>query len=123
MPLPAPLLQTLALLQGTVAGVRLTEQNCCTILKGQMMKKSILLAEESGPKTLRRADRLPTEGFVTVVDGHFKSEFDTLDAAEVAGRKLKSAYPMLQVEIYDAANNVRSLLSGEPDDRTVEHAA
>jgi hypothetical protein len=48
---------------------------------------------------------------VTVVDGHFKSEFDTVDAAEAAGRKLKAAYPMLQIEIYDAANKVRTLLS------------
>jgi len=54
---------------------------------------------------------LPTEGFVTIVDGHFKSEFDTVDAAEASGRKLKSAYPMLQIEIYDAANKVRTLLS------------
>jgi hypothetical protein len=48
---------------------------------------------------------------VTVVDGRFKSEFDTVDAAEAAGRKLKSAYPMLQIEIYDAATKTRTLLS------------
>jgi hypothetical protein len=48
---------------------------------------------------------------VTVVDGHFKSEFDSAEAAEAAGRKLKSAYPMLQIEIYDAATKVRTLLS------------
>jgi hypothetical protein len=46
-----------------------------------------------------------------VVDGHFKSEFDAAEAAETAGRKLKSAYPMLQIEIYDAATQVRTLLS------------
>ena len=45
------------------------------------------------------------------VDGHFKSEFDSAEAAEAAGRKLKSAYPMLQIEIYDAANMVRTLVS------------
>jgi len=48
---------------------------------------------------------------VTIVDGHFKSEFDTAEAAEAAGRKLKSAYPMLQIEIYDAVNQTRTLLS------------
>ena len=37
-----------------------------------------------------------------------------LDAAEAAGRKLKAAYPMLQIEIYDAVNKVRTLLSEEP---------
>jgi hypothetical protein len=87
-----------------------------------MMKKPVLSIDEPEPKKIMRADRPPTEGFVTVVDGHFKSEFDTRDAAEAAGRKLKSAYPMLQVEIYDAANHVRTLLSDGPSDRTVGHA-
>jgi hypothetical protein len=53
----------------------------------------------------------PTEGFATIVDGHFKTEFDTVEAAETSGRELKSAYPRLQIEIYDAANKVRKLLS------------
>jgi hypothetical protein len=57
-----------------------------------------------------RADRRPTEGFATIVDGQFKSEFDTAEAAETLGRELKSAYPRLQIEIYDAANKVRTLL-------------
>ena len=69
------------------------------------MKKPVLSLEEPEPKKASRADRPPTEGFVTVVDGHFKSEFDSAEAAEAAGRKLKSAYPMLQIEIYDAASS------------------
>jgi hypothetical protein len=48
---------------------------------------------------------------VTIVDGHFKTEFDTVEAAEASGRELKSAYPRLQVEIYDAVTKVRTLLS------------
>jgi hypothetical protein len=76
-----------------------------------MMKKPILTIDEPEPKKAIRADRPPTEGFVTVVDGHFKTQFDTAEAAEAAGRKLKSAYPMLQIEIYDAANQTRTLLS------------
>lgn len=75
------------------------------------MKKPVLSIDEPEPKKPLRADRPPTEGFVTVVDGRFKSEFDTVDAAEAAGRKLKSAYPMLQIEIYDAATKTRTLLS------------
>jgi hypothetical protein len=75
------------------------------------MKKSVLSIEEPEPKKTLRADRPPVAGFVTVVDGHFKSEFATVDAAEAAGRKLKSSYPMLQVEIYDANNKTRTLLS------------
>ncbi len=75
------------------------------------MKKPVLTIDEAEPPRKLRADRPPTHGFVTVVDGHFKSEFDDLDAAEEAGRKLKAAYPMLQIQIYDAANKVRTLLT------------
>ncbi|HSZ98102.1 MAG TPA: hypothetical protein VK767_17430 [Bradyrhizobium sp.] len=75
------------------------------------MKKPVLSIEEPEPKKILRADRPPVDGFVTVVDGHFKSEFDTVDAAEASGRKLKSTYPMLQIEIYDASTKTRTLLS------------
>lgn len=76
-----------------------------------MTKKSLLSIDEQEPKKALRADRPPTEGFVIIVDKHFKSEFDTAEAAETSGRKLKAAYPMLQIEIYDAANKTRTLLS------------
>lgn len=75
------------------------------------MKHPVLSIDEPEPKKILRADRPPTEGFVMVVDGHFKSNFGTLDAAEASGRKLKSAFPMLQIEIYDADKKTRTLLS------------
>jgi hypothetical protein len=75
------------------------------------MKKPVLSIEEPELRKPLRADRPPVVGFVTIVDGHFKSEFDTIDAAEASGRKLKAAYPMLQIEIYDAHAKRRSLLS------------
>jgi hypothetical protein len=75
------------------------------------MKKPVLATDEPEPKKAPRADRPPMEGFVVIVDGHFKSEFDKLEAAEASGRKLKSTYPMLQIEIYDAATKARTLLS------------
>jgi hypothetical protein len=75
------------------------------------MKKPVRSIDEPEPKKALRADRPPTEGFVLIVDGHFKSEIDTVEAAETSGRELKAAYPMLQIEIYDAANKVRTLLS------------
>jgi hypothetical protein len=77
----------------------------------QMTKKPVLSIDDPAPKKTVRADRPPAEGFAIVVDGHFKSEFDTLAAAEEAGRKLKAAYPMLQIEIYDADKKSRTLLS------------
>lgn len=67
-----------------------------------MMKKPVLSIHEPEPKKALRADRRPIEGFVTSVDGHFKSQFDTVDAAQELSRKLKSAYPMLKIEIYHA---------------------
>ena len=75
------------------------------------MKRPVLSIDEQEPKRTLRADRPPTKGFVTIVDGHFKSEFDDVEAAEASSRKLKAMYPMLQIEIYDAANKVRTLLS------------
>jgi hypothetical protein len=75
------------------------------------MKKPVLTIDEAEPPRTLRADRPPTNGFVTVVDGHFKSEFDDVDAAEEAGRRLKAAFPMLQIQIYDAASKVRTLLT------------
>jgi hypothetical protein len=75
------------------------------------MKKPVISIDEPEPKKAIRADRPPTEGFATIVDGRFKTEFDTVEAAEAAGRELKSAYPRLQIEIFDAANVVRTLLT------------
>jgi hypothetical protein len=76
-----------------------------------MMRKPVLSLDETESKKILRADLPPTEGFVTIIDGHFKSEFDTVDAAEASARKLKAAYPMLQIGIYDASNKIRTLLS------------
>ena len=75
------------------------------------MKKPVLSIDEPEPRKAMRADRPPTEGFATIVDGHFKTEFDTVEGAETSGRELKSAYPRLQIEIYDAATKIRTLLS------------
>jgi hypothetical protein len=64
------------------------------------MKKPVLSIDEPERKA-PRADRPPTEGFGVI--GHFKSEFDTAEAAESTGRKLKSTYPMFKIEIYDGS--------------------
>jgi hypothetical protein len=55
----------------------------------------------------QRADLPPTTGFTLLVDGHFKGEFDTLNAAKAATAKLKDRFPMLRLEIYDAARKTR----------------
>lgn len=55
----------------------------------------------------RRADLPPADGFTLLVDGHFKSSFDDLRGAKAAASELKGRFPMLRVEIYDAAKKAR----------------
>jgi hypothetical protein len=66
-----------------------------------------------------RADRPPTEGFVVIVDGHFKSEFDTVEAAQSSGRKLKSTYPMLKIEIMTPLQGPEPYWAKKLNSRTV----
>ena len=57
----------------------------------------------SAPGPMSRAGTgLPTGGYVLIVDGQAKTEFDTHDPALKAARDLKGRFPMLQVKVYDA---------------------
>jgi hypothetical protein len=75
-----------------------------------MMKKPKIEIEEQQPRKIIRADKAPTDGYSLVVDGHFKSHHDTVEAAEEAGMALKNQYQMLQVQVYDAATKTRSMI-------------
>jgi hypothetical protein len=55
----------------------------------------------------QRADLPPPDGFTLLVDGHFKNSFDDLKGAKAAASELKGRFPMLRVEIYDAAKKAR----------------
>ena len=46
------------------------------------MKKPKIENEEQQPRKIIRADKAPTEGYSLVVDGHFKSHHDTVEAAD-----------------------------------------
>jgi hypothetical protein len=74
------------------------------------MKKTITLADELEPRKVQRADVAPADGFTLVVDGHFKTHYDSETAAQEAGAELFGRFPMLQVLIYDAATKTRSPL-------------
>jgi hypothetical protein len=78
------------------------------------LKKPVLSLDEPEPKKPTRADIPPSEGYVLVVDGHFKSEFKTVEAAEESGGKLKMKFPKLQIQIYDAETRTRSALHWPP---------
>jgi hypothetical protein len=48
------------------------------------------------------------------VDRQTKTSFDTLDQAETAGRKIKTAFPIVQVSIYDTAMSESTILDSPP---------
>ena len=74
------------------------------------MKKPKLEIEEQLPRKILRADKAPTSGYSLVVDGHFKSHHETVEAAEETGVALKNQFPMLQVQVYYAASRTRSMV-------------
>src|SRR5258707_9883059 len=65
------------------------------------MKKPKIEAEEQQPRKIIRADKAPTTGYSLVVDGHFKSHHDTVEAAEAAGTAPQDQVQMLHVSGYD----------------------
>src|ERR1700730_14336997 len=79
-------------------------------VKGGASRSHHEQAEEQQRRRVIRADKAPTEGYSLVVDGHFKSHHDTVEAAEEAGMALKNQYQMLQVQVYDAATKTRSMI-------------
>jgi hypothetical protein len=74
------------------------------------MEKTTLRIEEQKPRNIRRADIAPAGGFALVVDGHFKTQFESNAAAQKAAKELLVNYPMLRVEIYDASTKGRTLV-------------
>jgi hypothetical protein len=74
------------------------------------MKKPKLTVEDPQPRNIQRADIAPTDGYSLVVDGHFKTQFAEKGAAMKAATELLAKYPMLQIEIYDAASKSRTLV-------------
>jgi hypothetical protein len=74
------------------------------------MKKTITLADKLEPRKVQRADVAPADGFTLVVDGHFKTHYNSATAAQEAGAELFGKFPMVQVLIYDAATKKRSVL-------------
>ena len=49
-----------------------------------------------------RTDTVPTDGYVLSVDGKLKAKFETSEEAMAAGLRLKKAYSILQVQVFDA---------------------
>jgi len=56
------------------------------------------------------ANTIPSKGYVLEVDGKFKSEFETSDAAMKSALDLKKKYPQIKVNVYDAKEHARTLV-------------
>jgi hypothetical protein len=56
------------------------------------------------------ANTIPSEGYILEIDGKFKSEFETADAAMKSALDLKKKYPQIQVNVYDAKEHARTLV-------------
>ena len=78
--------------------------------KVQTIKKPTRQIQEQQPKNIQRADIAPAGGFALVLDGHFKSQFESVAAGQKVAKELLANYPMLQVEIYDASTKGRTLV-------------
>jgi hypothetical protein len=74
------------------------------------MKKPLSMPEEQQPRNTTRADIVMSDGFGLEVDGRMKTQFPTKADAEKSALTLKSAYPMLQIKVYDAAEKTRTLV-------------
>jgi hypothetical protein len=57
--------------------------------------------DKKRPKNLR-ANEVPHEGFVLSVDGVMKAQFETLAEAMAAGSNLKTKFPVIYVQVFDA---------------------
>ena len=49
-------------------------------------------------------------GYALEVDGRIKTEFQTKEGAQQGAIELKSRFPMLQIEIYDASSKTRETI-------------
>lgn len=79
-------------------------------------KVTIAVAADAADKNVasvavRSQQRPATLRYLLRVDRQTKSSFDSLDQAEQAGRRIKDAFPVVQVSIYDTAMSESTVLS------------
>ena len=70
----------------------------------------MLRIQESPARNIQRADIAPSKGYGLVVDGHFKTQYNSEAAASKAAAELLSLFPKLRIEIYNASTKVRTLV-------------
>jgi hypothetical protein len=60
-----------------------------------------------------RADAVPTDGYVLSIDGKLKARYETSKEAMTAASKLKQSFPVIHVEVYDAAERKYTAVEAE----------
>jgi hypothetical protein len=75
-----------------------------------MKKPTLHVEQQPQPRNIQRADVGPAVGFAIIVDGHFKTQFAEETIARKDASELLSKYPMLKIEIYNAASKARTLV-------------
>ncbi len=68
------------------------------------------MSEDTVKSPIPRADAIPTSGYVLSIDGKLKTRYETSKEAMTAGAKLKQDFPVIQVEIFDAAERAYTRL-------------
>jgi hypothetical protein len=63
--------------------------------------------DQAGDSNLQNAENA---GYALEVDGRIKTEFQTKEGAQQGAIELKSRFPMLQIEIYDASSKTRETI-------------
>ena len=71
------------------------------------------MSEDTVKPAIPRADAIPTDGYVLSIDGKLKARYETSKEALAAGTKLKQSYPVIQVEIFDAAERVYTAVEAQ----------
>jgi hypothetical protein len=68
--------------------------------------KEQFMSEDAKKPVNMRANAKPSDGYVLTVDGKLKVRYETAKDAAAEGAKLKQRFPVIQVAVYDAAENV-----------------
>ena len=66
--------------------------------------------DEAPPELFRQRKRPEANQFLLQVDRQTKSSFETSEAAHAAGLAIKTAFPVVQVTVYDTKTNVSTLV-------------
>jgi len=85
------------------------------VKKPELMEMPVL--DEPQQKNVDRADIMPSSGFILEVDGRMKKQFDSESGARAEALELKTRFPMLQVNVYDAVGKTRTPVLTATDDK------